>query len=554
MDTRHAGASAGRIPRPSAHGPEGLSVARPGLQGQRQRGTFAWRQGVRYLGAMHIGLSRRLLLAAPAAVLLSPAMARAQGSVPDPRTAALRLIERLMRLDEDGLDPAHYAIPGAELATSDPDAFRQALHRAAADALTDLLLGRARDIPGRPDIRRDPAAVRLEQWQQELASSYDPASVIERAALRPEGAAILKSELARLRALARVGGWPVLPSGDTLDPGMVDPVRVPLLRGRMAAEGFWPAGNRDAGELYDPLLEGAVRRWQSANGLEADGRVGRISQSLLSRPIGARIDQLRVALDMRRGAAPEGPERRIEVNIPDYRLSVREAGREILSMAVVVGRPSRATPLMRVRLTAAQFNPPWGVPERNAREDLLPRFRRDPQAMMEKGFRVYSFVGGERVEVDPRTIDWNSINPQRFPYIIRQDAGDANALGRIKLIMPNGDDIFMHDTPDRHHFRRPDRAFSSGCIRLEQPMELLELLLEGTPGWDLDRAQRALDSRVTSVVSLRRTLPVRLHYTTVTTEGGHLRIRPDIYGLDAAYARAMAAPRGPVVAQAATGR
>ena len=84
-------------------------------------------------------------------------------------------------------------------------------------------------------------------------------------------------------------------------------------------------------------------------------------------------------------------------------------------MPVIVGKPARATPMLRVRMMAVQFNPQWGVPERNAREDLLPRFRRDPRAMMEKGFRVYGFAEGQRVEIDPTTIDWASVNPQRFP-------------------------------------------------------------------------------------------------------------------------------------------
>ncbi len=150
---------------------------------------------------------------------------------------------------------------------------------------------------------------------------------------------------------------------------------------------------------------------------------------------------------------------------------------------------------------------------------------------------------GERVEIDPMTVDWRSVSTTRFPYVIRQDAGDANALGRIKFVMPNGEDIFMHDTPERHLFRRPDRAFSSGCIRLERPMELLEAVLAGTPGWDRARADRALAARRTSSVPVARTIPVRLHYTTVTVEGGNrVRIRPDIYGLDEAYARALDSP------------
>jgi murein L,D-transpeptidase YcbB/YkuD len=473
----------------------------------------------------------------------------AHAGLADAQAAALRLVSRLGRLAEDGLDPGHYDIPAPAMMSAEPARFQEGLHRAAALALEDLLLGRGRDLPGRPDIRRDAAAVGPERWLAELGASLDPAAVIDRAAALPAGTGLLKAEMARLKAVAARGGWVAVPAGPTasLDPGSTDPARVPVLRARLAAEDPALAAAPDGGALYDRPLEEAVRRFQAAAGLEADGRVGRRTLALLNLPIEARIAQLRAALDMRRGVAAATPERRIEVNIPDYRLRVEEGGATILSMAVVVGRPDRATPVMRTRMVAAQFNPPWGVPERNAREDLLPRFRRDPQAMIEKGFRVFGTVEGQRVEIDPRTIDWSRVNPQRFPYVVRQDAGDANALGRIKLVMPNPDAIFMHDTPERTLFRRADRAHSSGCIRLEQPMELLAVLLDGTPGWDVARAQATLDARTTVSVPLRRPLPVRLHYSTVTVEEGRLRIRPDIYGLDEAYARAIAAATRPVV-------
>jgi murein L,D-transpeptidase YcbB/YkuD len=457
-------------------------------------------------------------------------------------TSEGRLAARLARLAEDGLDPAWYGLPDPALAAADAAGYRAAVQRAAQAALDDLLGGRVRALADRPDIRRDATPLDPARWQAELAAHPEPADVIDRAALLPDGAALLKAELARAKQVAQ-RGWGTIPGEATIEPGSFDPVRIPALRARLAAEDPQLAAAPDRGALYDPALEGAVRRWQQANGLEVDGRVGRISLRLLNLPASARVDQLRVALDMRRAAVPEAAGRRIEVNVPAYRLQVLEEGREILGMAVIVGRRDRQTPMLRVRMTAIQFNPPWGVPERNAREDLLPRLRRNPQEVMERGFRVFQFVAGERVEVDPRTVDWSQYNAQRFPFVIRQDAGDANALGRIKFIMPNGDDIFMHDTPDRHLFRRPDRAFSSGCIRLSQPAELMALLLEGTPGWDVARAERAIESRVTSAVSLRRPLPTLLRYQTVTVEqGARVRIRPDIYDLDAAYARAMAAP------------
>jgi murein L,D-transpeptidase YcbB/YkuD len=290
------------------------------------------------------------------------------------------------------------------------------------------------------------------------------------------------------------------------------------------------------------VLVSAVQRFQAEQGLQPDGRVGRLSLAALNRPAEALVRQLRVALDMRRAAAAAGLERRIEVNVAHQRLQVLERGRVLLDMAVVVGRPDRQTPMMRLRMNAVQLNPPWGVPERNAKEDLLPKFRRNARAMAEKGFRVYTTVDGERVEVDPLSVDWGSVNRQRFPYVVRQDAGAANALGRIKFIMPNAEDIFMHDTPDRHLFSRPERAFSSGCIRLERPLDLFDAVVEGTTGWDRGRASNVLDSRATASIGLARPLPVRLHYTTTVVEGGEVRVRPDIYGLDEAYARALDAP------------
>lgn len=479
-------------------------------------------------------------LATPAQALTSGPAALAVDTA-----GATRLAQRLLELDQDGLDPRHYGIPDP-LAAGEAEG-RVALQRAASLALNDLLVGRVSELRGRPDLRRDYASVAVERWQAELAGSADPAGVIDRAALLPSDAAALKAELARVRQLAR-RGWGTIPGDATIEPGSTDAVRVPALRARLAVEDAELAAAPDRGAVYDPALEAAVRRWQAANGLEVDGRVGRISIGLLNRPASARVDQLRVALDMRRAAASEGTERRIEVNVPAYRLSVLENGREILGMAVVVGRRDRQTPMLRVRMTSIQFNPQWGVPERNAREDLLPRLRRDPQAVMDRGFRLYQVVNGERVEVDPRTVDWSQYNAQRFPYLLRQDAGDANALGRIKFIMPNSDDIYMHDTPDRHLFRRPDRAFSSGCIRLERPMDFMTMLLEGTPGWDVPRAQRAIESRATSTMTLGRSLPVLLRYRTVSVDGAQVRIRPDIYELDAAYARAMAAPTRPQMA------
>ncbi len=468
--------------------------------------------------------------------------AHAQPQAQDGRAAAVaRRAARLRRLDEDGLNPADYALPPEDQAASDPAGYAEQLGRSAARALTHLLHGKLRGLPNRPDIVRDTAALPLEPWLAELANSPDPAAVLDRAAhLHPEAVA-LKAALAEARARVAAGGYPTVPGGptETIEPGSWDAVKIPALRARMAATD--PAVPRQ-GQGYDQPLVEAVKRFQASEGLEADGRIGRITLAALNRQPSVQVAQLRANLDLRRALGAEPTERRIEVNVAHQRLAVIEAGRRVLEMNVIVGKPARATPMLRVRLTAIQFNPRWGVPLRNAKEDLLPRFRRDPRAMMEKGFRVYSMQEGQAVEVDPTTIEWSRVNPERFPYVIRQDAGELNALGRIKFVIPNSDDIFMHDTPDRYLFRRPDRAFSSGCIRLEKPMELLEVALAGMSGWDRPRIDRLLAERVTAGVQVRQSMPVRLHYTTAQVEDGRVVLRPDIYGLDEAYARAMDAP------------
>jgi len=492
-------------------------------------------------------MERRLLLGGLAALIAGPAAATNRPAAVAPmappegaRTLAAspealrRLGARLMRLEEDGLSPAWYGLDAVR--AEDPHAIAQA----AGQVLTDLLQGRVRQLPGRVDLRRraDPAGVA--QWFERIAAAEEPAQVIDAAAHRAPGVPVLKAALAEARLRAQAG-WPGVPRGNgrTLDPGRSDAARIPALRARLAATDPVFAANPGEGAFYDPGLAEAVRRFQASAGLEPDGRVGAGTMAALNRSPEELVDQLRVALDMRRAAAAAPRERHVDVNIADFRLSVIEDGRHLMDMAVVVGRPDRATPMIVTRLTSVQFNPPWGVPQRNASQDLLPRLRRDPQAVAQRGFRIFQRVGGEMVEIDPMTVDWHAINPRRFPYFIRQDAGDANALGRLKFIMPNGDDIFLHDTPDRHLFRLADRAFSSGCIRLARPMDLLMLLLSGNEGWDEARAERMIVSGRTSITALRRALPIRLHYDTVVVEGASVRIRQDIYGLDAAYARAM---------------
>lgn len=499
-------------------------------------------------------MRRALLLSCLSLPLLArlPAVAQeADSALAATDAAVARLAERLARLGEDGLDPRHYAVPEMASAAMDPAAFRVGTLRSAQAALADLLLGRVNGLRGRADLRRSPDRVPLGAWLAELAASPEPAQVIERAATLHPDASPIKALLAAYRAVAAAGGWPRITRDTrrTLEPGSTDAARVPQLRARLAV--YDPAlaeGATATSPVYDGRLIAAVRAFQASEGLEVDGRVGAVTWGVLNTPVESKIAQLVVALDMRRAQPAPSAERRIEVNIPHFRLHLLEGSRVVQDMAVIVGRVDRQTPVLNIRMVAVRFNPPWGVPTRNAREDILPRLRANPEAVRARGFRIFRRIDGEIVEVDPATVDWTAYDRNRFPYFIRQDAGDANALGRIMFVTPNAEDIFLHDTPDRQLFRRGQRAFSSGCIRVERPMELLFEALSGTSGWDQARVGQVLESRRTVNVPIARPIPVRLHYTTVIVEGGRVIMRPDIYGLDAEYARALDRTASPRIA------
>ena len=497
-------------------------------------------------------IDRRALLLGTAGLAFAtggPAVSQG-GAVPD---ATHRLADRLRRLDADGLDPSWYGVPARETALGDPAAFQSATQNAARLVLQDLVQGRAVVPPGRIDIRRDHATANLHGWMGEMLASAEPARVIDRAAGLPAGLEALRAAMVDARARDARGALPTVPTGGTIEPGRSGE-RVAALRARLVATDPVLAALPIADPAqYDEPLQDAVRRFQQASGLEADARVGTGTQAALNRTPAMDIRALRVAMDMRRAAANLGRERRIDINIPDFMLKVHEGDQVILEMPVIVGRPGRATPLLATRLTSVQFNPPWGVPVRNAVEDKLPLLQRNPLALARGGTRIFQRVDGEVQEVDPTTIDWRSYSRTNFPFSMRQDPGEANALGRIKFIMPNGEDIFMHDTPDRHLFARSERAFSSGCIRLGRPMDFLAMSLDGMEGWDRARMARSVSDGRTFSIGLRRQPSVRLIYQSVVVEagpnGGSARIRPDIYGLDESYARAL--ERGPARPMAA---
>ncbi len=452
-------------------------------------------------------------------VLVAPVWQSADGT---PTAAAMAVAARIARAAEDGLNPAHYPLPAAGEV-----AYDARMTAALTAFVADLSGGRVRALAGRPDILRAGLAPDPHLAATQIATASDPLAALQQ--IEPNGADYRAVKAALAQLLVAPAVQVTIPLGATLDPNMEDQ-RVPLIRQRLGVAGD--------GLLYDAALQEAVKAFQATEGLDADGRIGRNTQTALNEGNTARARRLRVALDMLRDRPIPQSGPRIEVNIPEFQLRVLNGNSTTMEMPVIVGRRDRQTPPLRTQLTATQFNPPWGVPERNAREDLLPKLRRDPEAVIAQGYRVYQTIDGERQEIDPRTVDWSTVSPRSMPYYFRQDAGDMNSLGQIKFIIPNRDDIFMHDTPNRGLFGRDQRAFSSGCVRLGRPLDLLEFAI----GWNQTRIRTALSARNTFAVPVARPIPVLIEYRTAIVGGSDtVSLRPDIYGLDERYARALEA-------------
>ncbi|HEX5030153.1 MAG TPA: L,D-transpeptidase family protein [Tepidiformaceae bacterium] len=346
----------------------------------------------------------------------------------------------------------------------------------------------------------------------------------------------LKRELARYRDLAARGGWPAIPAGPTLKLGMRDP-RVPSIRKRLEASGdLPPARGADTSRVYDAPLAAAVRSFQRNQLLGDDGSIGPGTLGVMNVPVKARIDQIRVNLERARWLLHDLPDSFVVVNIAAFRVYLVVKGEVVWSSRCVVGKEARQTPIFRDNMRYLVFNPTWTVPPGILARDILPSLRRgDLSVLKRKKLKVIDKNG--RI-VNPGSVAWSKVNAGAYTF--RQDAGPDNALGRVKFMFPNSYAVYLHDTPSRDLFEEPSRAFSSGCIRVDRPLELAERVL-ADPKWNAAAIRRTVDAGKTTTVTLKRPLPVLLLYWTAFPwgRGGEVAFARDIYGRDARVLKAL---------------
>lgn len=350
----------------------------------------------------------------------------------------------------------------------------------------------------------------------------------------------LEKALQDYQAIAAKGGWPRVPEtkyqkGDTGE-------AVALLRKRLTVTG--ELSKSKTGDVFDDDLEQALLRFQERHGLDPDATVGKETLAALNVPVEDRIRQIQVNLARRAEMPKETAPRFVVVNIPDFRLRVIDHGKRVLGMKVVVGqRKQWQTPLLDSEIKYLILNPQWNVPSGIFAKELIHDLRRDPSYLQRHGMRAISTDGGGGV-VDPATIDWNQVSPTNPHVRIVQHEGAGNSLGRIKFMFPNPYDVYLHDTPMKKFFSRNMRALSHGCMRVERPIDLAELLLNDNPSWSREKIQKAIDSGRNQNVPLSTPVPVHVIYRTAwVDENGAVNFRDDVYGRDAGAA-AEVAPAG----------
>jgi murein L,D-transpeptidase YcbB/YkuD len=352
--------------------------------------------------------------------------------------------------------------------------------------------------------------------------------------LRPDQGSYvgLKKALARYREMALRGEWPLVSSGALLKKGVASR-RVLELRRRLAASGDLDTGYGKEADIFDEGLERAVNAFQRSHGLKADGIVGPDTLDALNVPLNSRIRQIEVNMERLRWMLGNQEQRSIIVNIANFEMNVIEHQKPVLSMKVVVGKPYLRTPVFTAKLKYILTNPPWNIPASIARDEILKHIKKDPAYFVEEDIKVLKGWGPNEREIDSKSVDWSKITPANLPYRFRQEPGPLNPLGRIKFMLPNKYDVYLHDTPARHLFSLDRRAFSHGCIRIERPLDLAEYLLRGDPEWTPERLSAAIEEGAQQKIVLDHPLNVHFIYLTAwVDEAGTLQFRKDIYGRD----------------------
>ena len=343
----------------------------------------------------------------------------------------------------------------------------------------------------------------------------------------------LEGAINRFQTIVERGGWPMIPGVKMIRPEDDDD-RLPILRRRLMVTGELRDTGSSSSYSFDGDLDTAVRRFQENHGLRVSGRVDKPTLLALNVPAQARLQQLKLNLGrIRELQAGRVEDRYVLVNPPAFQLEAVERGEVQQRHRVIAGRVERQTPIVKATIRALNFFPYWRVPDSVATLDLIPKMRKEPEYIAKEKIRVLTrdFNGPE---IDQASVDWNTATATQIKF--RQDPGPQNALGLMRIDMPNSEGVYMHDTPMKPLFAQRARAFSAGCVRVQDVFKLGEWIAKNEIGWDQPgRIEAIIEGGQPLDLTLTHQIPVYFTYITAWAEpGGTVQFRPDLYGRDGA--------------------
>ena len=473
---------------------------------------------------------------------------KARRNAPAWRDRADDVIAAIRGTEADGLDPGAYHLKAIQ---SMLDERRSSPRTALSEARLDVLLadamasvaddvhyGRVRPSQVNPEWTADPRddAPPLDSTLMAIVRSGSIPGAIDQ--LRPSHFVYhgLTQALSNLRRIDTAGGWPVVPAGKPLRLGAVDR-RVAAVRRRLLASGDMTGAVPRDSARYDTALARGVETFQARHRLATSGKVDAATVAAMNVPVRSRIAQLRVNLERARWVLGGLDQDFVLVNLPAYKAYLIRGGRNIWESRIVIGQEARQTPSFRATMQTVVFNPDWTVPPTILAEDVLDGMKQGKNVLAEKRLQVYDKDGNE---VSPSSIDWDNASADNFPYTLKQDPGEDNALGRVKFLFPNKYSIYLHDTPSKSLFESNKRTYSSGCIRIERPLDLAEILLSGQDSWTRAKMEDVITQGKTQNVDLEHRIPVVIVYWTVSVgASGEVRYTKDPYDLDAPLLQAL---------------
>jgi len=343
----------------------------------------------------------------------------------------------------------------------------------------------------------------------------------------------LQKALVHYMKIREEGGWEPVYLSKKLTAGKHDR-GVYSLRERLRMTGDYVGCGEEEEDRYDHCLQEAVKHFQKRNGLKADGVVGPVTLKVLNIPVQERITTIRLNLDRLKWLNEREGNRHVIVNIPDFKLYFEEDGKLIQTMRVVTGKPNHPTPIFSDTVEYIVLNPYWNIPKSIIQKEMIPKLLRNPNAMARQGIEIRAGWGNDAPLVNPHSVNWAQYRYSKtVPYRFAQVPGYKNALGKVKFLFPNKFSVYMHDTPSKHLFKRSKRAFSHGCIRLQNPRGLLKTFSTFNENVDYDKAQKTLKGKKKTFLKLNHKVPIDVVYLTAWVDyDGKLQFRDDVYHYD----------------------